>query len=296
VLSPGPLYESDDQSALKRSVEVVSRYLRLFADALPDHWARGNAEGGYLCTNNGLTALLSVLAALVEHLGSHGILNPWQASPDELIDGVEPFTAPLIEHFASATPDAIRSYRRQVGNSGQRRVAFAMIEVINAAKPSFDPPGLEEFKKSKDATGTVEARQIMPELQLKIHAATVTLLKSKFGDDEKGWWRQGVPEKVRTEVAARREANPDPGGYEQFFELLDYRSIAARNWDLCKPFFKFGEGNSMEKQLDWFSKLVAIRNRIAHPERGPVSDEELFFLESLLAQFESSSSLLPTVG
>ncbi len=168
-----------------------------------------------------------------------------------------------------------------------------MMEAVQSEKPGFIPEGLEEFIKSQDQTGTNTARQLMPELQLMIHDATMTLLLDRFGRDESGWWRKGVPEKVRTEVAARRETNPEGGAYDQFFELLDYRSIASANWDSFDPFFGFGSGKGKESQLAWFSKLSAIRNRIAHPERGTVSEEELAFIEELADHFEKAAALLP---
>ncbi len=292
---PGPLYEKDSQAAVRRSVEVLGSYFRLFSDALPDHWARGNGDGGYLCTNNGLSALLLVLTALVEHLDHHGSPRPWQATPEELTACAAPFVAPIVATFATADQTLIRQFRRQVGNAGQRQAAFAMMEAIQQNKPGFDPPGLADYVKSQDQTGTNTARQLMPELQLKIRDAGLRLLRAQFGAEESGWWRKGVPEKVRTEVAARRETSPDGGEYERFFELLDYRTIAAANWELFSPFFAFGEGKSKERLLEWFSKLNGIRNRVAHPERGSVSDLELEFIEALMAHFDDGAPSLPAL-
>lgn len=292
VFDPGPLYDGDALKAVRRSVDVLSRYFRLFADALPDHWSRGNGEGGYLCTNNGVSALLLVLSAVVDHLDQFGSTKPWQATPQELEDALRPFVAPVAEIFKKADLPEIRQYRRQVGNAGQRQAAFAMMQAIQGHKAGFSPDGLADFIKSQDETGTNTARQLMPELQLTIHDATMALLRSLFGDDENGWWRKGVPEKVRTEVAARRETNPDGGAYDQFFELLDYRSIASSNWDSFAPYFAFGSAKGKDNQLAWFSKLGAIRNRIAHPERGTVSEEELGFIEALADHFEKVAAPL----
>lgn len=286
VFDPGPLYDGDAHKSVRRSLDVLSRYFRLFADALPDHWSRGNGEGGYLCTNNGVSALLLVLGSVVDHLDQFGSVKPWQATPQELADAIRPFAAPITEIFRKADLPEIRQYRRQVGNAGQRQSAFAMMEVVQSEKPGFNPDGLAEYIRSQDQTGTNTARQLMPELQLTIHDATMALLRGLFGDDESGWWRKGVPEKVRTEVAARRETNPEGGAYDQFFELLDYRSIAAANWDSFDPYFAFGSGRGKEHQLAWFAKLSAIRNRIAHPERGTVSVDELAFIEALADHFE----------
>lgn len=295
VLHPGPLYEKDSQGAVRRSVDVLSRYFHLLSDPLPDHWARGNGEGGYLCTNNGLSALLLVLTAIVEHLDQHGSPRPWQATEEELTAAVAPFVAPIVEIFSTADLSVIRQYRRQVGNAGQRQAAFAMMQAVHEIKPGFNPPDLAEYIKSQDQTGTNVARQLMPELQLKIRDASLRLLRAEFGPEEPGWWRKGVPEKVRTEVAARRETSPEGGNYQQFFELLDYRTIAAAHWDLFSPFFAFGDAKSKEKLLDWFSKLNAIRNRVAHPERGTVSEQELEFIEALLAHFDKVAESLPVL-
>jgi hypothetical protein len=296
VFHPGPLYERDSMGALRRTVDVLSAYFGRFAARLPDHWARGNGEGGYLCTNNGLTALLIVLEQVIEHLDRHASFRAWQATPTELVQAIAPYQEPVIDWFAAAAPAEIRHYRRQVGNVGQRQAAFGMMELIHAQKPGFDPPGLEAYLKSQDQTGTNTARQLMPELQLRIHDTTLRLLVGRFGEDESGWWRKGVPEKVRTEVAARREASPEGGAYDQFFELLDYRAIAAALWEQFQPYFAYGDGRSKEKQLSWFSSLNGIRNRIAHPERGPVSEEELAFIESLMEHFEGLADTLPTGG
>lgn len=290
---PGPLYESDSTGALRRSADLLAGYFGIFADELPDHWTRGNGDGGYLCTNNGLTALLLVLEQLFDHLDHHAGFRVWQATVHELLTAIRPYVEPIVEWFGHADPADIRHYRRQVGNLGQRQAALGMMELINTAKPGFDPPGLQEYVRGHDETGTNTARQLMPELQLRIHDTTMRLLNADFGPGEGGWWRRGVPEPVRREVAARRETSPGGGDYDQFFELLDYRSIAAANWEIFRPYFAYGEGRGKESQLSWFASLNAIRNRVAHPERGPVSDDELGFIEALMEHFERLANTLP---
>lgn len=295
ILDPGPLYAEDDTRAVRRSVDILSRYLGVFAKALPQHWALGNAEGGYLCTNNGVTALLIVLAAILDIQERYGDQKPWQSNPEDLIRRVEPYAQPIVEHFGVLDLAQIKDYRRQVGNVGQRTAASAMMQVINAAKPGFKPEGLDDYIKSQDRTGTNQARQLMPELQLKIQHASLRLLRSTYGDGEDNWWRQGVPLKVRTEVAARREANERGGKLEQFFELLDYKAIASvsQHWETFKPFFAMGPKQGKDASLSWFDRLSELRNRISHPERGAVSDDELLFLASLMNHFDSVEGSLP---
>lgn len=293
VLDPGPLYAETDQATVRRALDALSRYFGIFATELPDHWALGNSEGGYLCTNNGITALLIVLAAVLDHLAEHGALRPWQMDVPTLVSNVAPFVAPVVDEFRNLEPEEIKDYRRQVGNVGQRLAAYAMMQAINLARPTFEPEGLDEYIKGQDRTGTMRARQLVPELQLKIQEATLRLLRDRHGAGEDGWWRQGVPLSVRKDVAARRELNERGGNLEQFFLLIDYKSIAAGNWDEFKPFFKYGPGQGKESGLSWFNSLNEIRNRIAHPEQGPVSDDELAMIEALMEHFDSLADSLP---
>ena len=40
-------------------------------------------------------------------------------------------------------------------------------------------------------------------------------------------------------------------------------------------------GNSKVNQISWFQELKRIRNKIAHPERGRVTEDELKFIKNL---------------
>ena len=71
----------------------------------------------------------------------------------------------------------------------------------------------------------------------------------------------------------------------------------SHNWESSfAPSFAFGEGRSKDKQLHWFSKLSPIRNRVAHPERSPVTEEELDCIQALLDHFDSIQPQLPPRG
>ena len=70
-------------------------------------------------------------------------------------------------------------------------------------------------------------------------------------------------------------------------EAIDELVLAALLQHSFSPYFAFGTGRGKENHLAWFSKLSAIRNRIAHPERGTVSEEELGFIEALAQHFEN---------
>lgn len=285
-LYPGPLYETDGVTSLERAIEILSSYLNLFAKRLKEHWPLGSSEGGYLCTNNGLTALFIVLSEVANHIDRFSDEKLENDSPDKFIEKIADFVEPIIKYFEQADLGIIKQFRRNVGAVGQKNSAFAMMERIQKHKNTFNPFGLSDYIRSQDKAGTSRARQIIPEVQLNIRLITMTLLKEKYGQEEDGWWRQGVPQKIRSEVAARREVSPERGELESFFELIDYKKIASANWQLFEDYLGIGNKRKKDYKLKWFDKLNTLRNKIAHPERGNVSDEEVDFLEKISKEIE----------
>lgn len=282
-LYPGPLYETNSKKTLQRSIDILSRYLEVFRQALPDQWALGSAKGGYLCTNNGVGPLLKLLSAIDSHCKNKLGKDMSTKSPEEFMEEVMPFITPLVTFFNTASPQDFADFRRNIGEKGQSNSTFAMMSVINKKNQTFDPPGLQEFLKSKDTEWTEKARHLVPEIQLYLQRMTLQLLEEIHGEGEENWWRKGVPVTVRADVAQRRETNPHGGELESFFELIDYKKIAGApdNWKIFQDYFTFEDSGKKDDRLAWFDKLNTIRNKVAHPERGPVSSSELDFLNSV---------------
>ena len=64
--------------------------------------------------------------------------------------------------------------------------------------------------------------------------------------------------------------------------MLDYKKIVENNWTLFKeiyadPEFKSGK----ENQLKWFDQLNEIRNKVSHPGRARVTENESLFIKKL---------------
>jgi hypothetical protein len=51
-----------------------------------------------------------------------------------------------------------------------------------------------------------------------------------------------------------------------------------------RPVTWHGRGEKQKSRLEWFDKLNLIRRKVAHPERGPVSREEV----ELMGEIESA--------
>lgn len=292
-LLPGPITCDGLDKALRKALDVISGFLGKFAQAMPDHWALGDDVGGYLCTNNAITALFRVLRAICDDIDRENGITCDEMSATELLKRLDTYIEPLIAFLQSATPEELKRYRNQVGIKGQRSQSLGLMSHIREKQPTFNPPGLQEYIDSWDEQGTEEAIRLIHSTQRRLFHGMIEKLKNYYGQKESEWWRQGVPEKVRTDCAARSESDPQGLPKERQLFLIDYKSIAAANWTtLFEEDFQFykPEGNrrapGKEKQLKAIVELNRIRNIVDHPERGNISKDELVFIRELAKHFE----------
>ena len=101
-------------------------------------------------------------------------------------------------------------------------------------------------------------------------------LTTQYGEGESGWWRQGVPERIRIKCQERREQDPDePCDPFCYSDLLDLAAILEDQWSLLKNLFPDYTGNRKQLLKD-LRQLNRLRNKVMHPVRGLVPDEEDF--------------------
>ena len=129
---------------------------------------------------------------------------------------------------------------------------------------------------------------IVPKIQLILAEDVISTLKREFGEEETGWWLQGVPRTIRLKVAQRREDDPDRPEFEESFDLIDYKQVILDNWLLFDKKYSRDTGNKKDK-MSWMDALNTIRRKVAHPERGRVAISELNSLDEILTWLEGNN-------
>ena len=161
-----------------------------------------------------------------------------------------------------------------------------MMEQIHNKFPDFMNAGLENYLRDTKSQSNEMAKIIFPEIQLIIAGDLIYTLKGEYGEEETGWWSQGVPRAIRQKVVQRREDDPDRPPFEKCFDLIDYKKIIFDNWKLFGEKYSRGKGNK-NATVGWIDTLNTIRRKVAHPERGRVTIDELDFLKEILNWLEN---------
>jgi len=123
-------------------------------------------------------------------------------------------------------------------------------------------------------------------IEIHVHGRIHHALVQSYGDGESGWWRQGIPERIRVKCHERRERDVDePCAPFCYCDLLDLDAIMEDQWTHLKDLFPDYTSNRKQLSKD-LRQLNGIRNKVMHPLRGLVPGEDEFaFVRKLKSSF-----------
>jgi len=291
VLLPGALGSSDKnlEKSLKRALTFLTMYFSIFKDAMPEQWELGDAKGGYICTNNAIVALLKILKSTFDVLEKRDHIDLISQSEEDLLSEVNRYVEHLVNWLSSLDDEKFKSLRSKQGVKGQTAVAREMQQVIYNKDNNFQPKGLVEWMESFDKEGSIQAKELIDEIQLSMLELTLNKLKEKHKDE---WWYEGIPSGVRKKCVERREDEKGKLDEYQYLDLIDYKTIASSssNWSsIFQSYFTLqGQTGDKNSKLSWIVRLNEIRKTVSHPERGLLSKEEVDFVQDLYNKLKSN--------
>ena len=287
AIVPGPLStgRSDAYTAnLKKGLSVLSDCLSMFSTELTNHWELGDGIGGYLCTNNGIRALFHVIKDIADYIKRTDGTDLYLFNADETFMKIKPYFQVLIDYFNGAPGQEIQAFRR-TGSSltAVRDQAYGMEVHINKKFPDFKPAGLQKYIESRDEVGTEEATNNVKKIQLRLFDYVIGTLKKHYGTENKVWWTEGIPLKIRQQCMNRWEEKNREGEEEFQLYLINYIDICHKNWGLFKDVISLDARNKDNKDANtkWIKNLNDIRTITMHPERGVLTTDQVASVNEL---------------
>lgn len=285
-IDAGPLAHpsGDPGKTMGKTVVTISKYLALFADALEDHWRLGDDKGGYLCTNNGIRALLVLFRKVLTFAEANQGIKARALEADDIIEYVSPYVRHVVEYFKTASSSDIGAFRSRGSSlSGVEHNCFQMMAIIHDRDPSFETRELTDYISKQDIEGTKEAKVLIDDINEIIFDDVVDKLQAKYGKARNAWWEQGVPKGIRIASYERYTTESDGRELHQFLTLSNYPEILQfeQNWDEFKDYYSFPENKSRRKKADqvaWIQRLNKIRNITHHVEKGPLLKDQVDYV------------------
>lgn len=258
-------------------------------ESLPDEWAKGESENGYLAINAGIESLIRIFSDIVNQLISEGKIAPKTDKNEAIIEEMKFYLDPLIEFLIMLNDEQKLSLRKSYG-SGQRAKYWRTLQkAIADARPEFNPEGMEKYWSDNEKKYNEESFKMIRDIETYLKKDFRKKLQEKYSEN---WFKLGMPKTVydaATKIASDKnyEAKAKKDEVEPWdcLTIINYRTIAvySSNWkDLFeKAYTKPGEvktGNK-EAKTEWMQKLGSIRNDNVHSYS--VKEEEYEFLKEL---------------
>jgi DNA sulfur modification protein DndB len=280
LIKTGPLYAGDlADKTLDKSYRFFRLVFTLFEENLSDQWELGDAEGGFIARNIGVSSIIVIVWDIIEHLISKG--NSFESKKaDEIYDEVKPFLMALIEFLNKLSKEELLNMSKYWGSTGVTKIRREYQKALNDKYSDFQPQGLAQYIKESSGIFNDETRKNIIDIQKKINEIVFLKLKSEFGEN---YWRMGVNKEIQKACANKliEEGVDEPP--ENFVELINYQKIISDNWKLLGEIFTQPDKHQAKKddRLSWFVALNNIRKKGMHPERKDITEEEYEFIRNL---------------
>jgi len=273
----GPLWAGDNESTLKRTVFVLKNWFECVRSAVPDWWDKGSGDGGGLAMNDGVTTCIMVLRSVFQHYEAGKLIR---LDAEDLFGQIKKYGDAMGAYFARFTEQERKLFRDLRGVQGQTRRWRKCQEALRAAISTFNPEGLDKYLAEEKAETNVRGKSVVESIEKMLQKVVVDELRREMPEGE-DWWTLGVPKVVRLRVTTKYEEDDHQrGGYEYYFDLIDYQKIALGQWPLFQGILGYGTGNR-EKQVSWINYVNLKRNIVSHASSGKtLSADELNQLES----------------
>lgn len=269
----GYCWSGNWEGTVEKGYRFLNRCFETVEQAVPEQWRRGQAEGGFITMNVGLSAFVVVIDDVLRHLVATESFQPDKLSPEKMHTTLMGHLEAVGQFLADLEADARAKLRSWGGGSATQKVVREFQNAINSEYESYMPEGLEQWQKESTGQFNDKTRQVVESLQLRISNYIFGKMLQEFG--EKNWWRE-LPEKIQKECSNRQIE----GGYEEarenYLMLMNYKDIIANHSALLLDVFTPPEMMSAkkDKRLGWFRELNDVRNKLSHPERDKVTEEE----------------------
>lgn len=284
LIRTGPLYAGDlAEKTLEKSYAFFKLLFSLIEEKLTDQWEIGGGEGGFIARNIGVSSIMVIVWDILEFHGHKKNIAFEKYEAEEIFDEVKPYLMQVIDFISGLSQDDLHNMSRQWGSTGVSKVRREFQRVIHEKHEDFAPIGLLQYFKESSGLYNEETRSNIFEIQEAIKDHIFKELKNEYGASSEKWWRLGVPKQIQKDCAVKAIETDPPEPPENFLLVLDYQRIIKTNWKLLGETYSppnLKQGNK-DVKLSWFVKFNTIRNRVMHPERKDVTEEEYNLIKEI---------------
>jgi DNA sulfur modification protein DndB len=268
IIEYGPLWAGDNEATLKRTVYILRNWFNTIRLKAQDWWDKGKGSGGGLAMNDGIICCINVLRSVFQHLDTtnHKLIH---LDNEDLFNLTKKYAEILGDYYASLSEEERKRFRDLRAIQGQTTRTRRCQKAIHDRIPSFSPQGLDKFLQEEKSETNKKGKEIIDYIEITLQKLIIEELMREYGTQETEWWILGIPKTVRTKAAKLFEDDDARrGGKEHYFDLIDYRDIAVKNWSMFESLLAYGKAGNKDKRTSWMNFINEKRKIVAHSTSG----------------------------
>ena len=260
---------------MRKGYRLLNSCLETLHGFVEEQWKRGKGPGGFVATNSSMAALIIVIDEILTHVAAVDNIRYTSITKDEMHERLRPYLESIGRYLQALDQAAISRMKGFGGGSAKMRVAREYQNAINTDFEAFCPEGFLQWKKESTLLFNRQVKPLCERLNRGLSRYVREKMKLAHGENK---WMQSLPDDVLKKSYERMIAEGHKEPQENYVDLADYERIIEKNspevFDLA-VFTRPGQkGGNKSQRLGWFSRLMRVRNKTAHPERDPVTEEE----------------------
>ncbi len=271
----GHCWAGNWEKTVKKGYRLLNVCFETLQGFVEKQWKKGSGPGGFVVTNASIAALVIVIDEVLTHLVKTEGLNPKALTIEQIHKAMATYLSSMGQFLKSLDQVKISEMRSFGGGGAKIQIAREYQNAINCDDEDFKPEGFAQWKKESTRLFNEKVKPLCERLNTRLSGYVRKKMKEAYGEEN---WQKELPPEVAKKAFERRVSEGYKEPLENYVDLADYEKIIEKN---SKAVFNIDvftapgqKGGSNRKKLAWFASLLRVRNKISHPERASVTEEE----------------------
>lgn len=273
IATNGSFDVGDNQSTIDRFYPFLEGCFKTVKNECETEWSLG--EQGILTINRGIQGIIRIINDIVNLLIAQNKLFPLTQGIDDMINEVEYYLSPLMNHINKLTEEQRIELKSFYGGGAENKYLRYFQKVIHDSLTDFNPEGLEEYIENATKEYNATSKEYISAIEEKLKDVIAEALQEYYGDK---WLIKGLPkttykeaEKAASDKNYELLSNDEESDIEPWdcISLSDCKDIVvySHNWsEIFESVITRPEDQKLstkEQKTEWINTISKEQNRLS---------------------------------
>lgn len=273
IATNGSFDVGDNQATIDRFYPFLEGCFKTVKNECETEWSLG--EQGILTINRGIQGIIRIINDVVNLLIAQNKLFPLTQDIDDIINEVEYYISPLLNHINKLTEEQRIELKSFYGGGAENKYLHYFQKVIHDSLTDFNPEGLEEYIENTTKEYNATSKEYIYAIEEKLKDVIAESLQEYYGDK---WLIKGLPkttykeaEKAASDKNYELLSNDEESDIEPWdcISLSDCKDIVvySRNWsEIFESIITRPEDlilSTKEQKTEWINTISKEQNKLS---------------------------------